>query len=63
MLREITKRNLPFGGLTLMLAGDFAQLPPVGGPCIFTSTKSEGFELYRSICRNATVVLSEVFYL
>ena len=61
LFRKITRRNLPFGGLTLMLAGDFAQLPPVGGPCLFANAKNnEGYDLYRTICSTATVVLNQV---
>ena len=38
-LKEIksTNSNLPFGGISVILMGDFAQLPPVGDKPMFTS--------------------------
>ena len=29
IFREVTKKDIPFGGKTLILTGDFYQLPPV----------------------------------
>lgn len=55
--------NVPFGGVHIVLVGDFLQMPPVGADAIFVdpTTKTrpstadiEGFELWR---RFATVVI------
>ena len=31
-LRALTERNVPFGGVVIVLAGDFYQLGPIGCP-------------------------------
>lgn len=36
-LREIMGKDEPFGGLAVLLLGDFFQLPPVGGSSLYTS--------------------------
>src|ERR1700759_2183801 len=30
--------DIPFGGMNMVFAGDFAQLPPVGGPSLYSNT-------------------------
>jgi hypothetical protein len=30
--------DIPFGGMNIVFAGDFAQLPPVGGASLYSST-------------------------
>jgi hypothetical protein len=30
--------DMPFGGMNMVFAGDFAQLPPVGGPSLYSGT-------------------------
>ena len=65
-IRALTGKNLPFGGLLLVLSGDFCQLPPVGGSYLFVAPSStreifmSGHQLYRSITNNAVIVLSPV---
>ena len=36
-LQEIKESTLPFGGIGIILSGDFFQLPPVNGETLFTS--------------------------
>lgn len=33
-------KDLPFGGVNVIFAGDFAQLPPIGQPKLFTNVRS-----------------------
>jgi len=65
--RALTGRaNLPFGGMIIVLAGDFCQLKPVGGSFLFQipgsadNKRAAGYELYRAITSDAVVVLSKV---
>ncbi len=37
--RQATGKNLPFGGFSIILCGDFGQLPPVEDQPIFDTTK------------------------
>ncbi len=43
------RQHLPFGGLNVVLCGDPAQLPPVGGRCLWSKTgkKHPGLLLYQ----------------
>ena len=54
-LREITGKNVAFGGVTVVLLGDPGQIPPVGGNSVWnsffgTSKKNEneikGYQCY-----------------
>eukprot|EP00957_Ditylum_brightwellii_P210475 15365016-Ditylum_brightwellii.AAC.1 len=50
-LKLIMCNSLPFGGVTVLLVGDSAQLPPVGGQCLWTKNSRgqqdmNGFNLY-----------------
>ena len=65
--RALTGRaNLPFGGMIIVLAGDFCQLKLVGGSFLFQipggadNKRAAGYELYRAITSDAVVVLSKV---
>jgi len=40
-LREIMGNNLPFGGLAVVLVGDPAQLPPVGGRSLWDNSRGQ----------------------
>ena len=65
-LRALTERNVPFGGVVIVLAGDFYQLGPIGCPYLFVppgtrdGNASAGYHLYRTITDDAVVVLSQV---
>ena len=58
--------GLPFGGLIAVVAGDFCQLPPVGGKYLyvepgFNNHKSaEGYNLWRTITSDIVVILDQV---
>jgi hypothetical protein len=41
-LRRITKVQAPFGGLCVILMGDFVQLPPVNQTALYHSVKARG---------------------
>ncbi|ETV85620.1 hypothetical protein H257_02239 [Aphanomyces astaci] len=68
-LRARTKLDLPFGGINVVLAGDFFQMPPVGGKPLYTPLSAyqedlkfdlyedTGFHLWRSF--KDVVVLNE----
>lgn len=45
ILREFRNPDAPFGGVQLIMSGDFFQLPPVGGEFIFKSKAWEKAEL------------------
>lgn len=50
--REVRRVDVPFGGLTVVLVGDFFQLPPVskGGESAFAYTSSAWRELSPLVC-------------
>ncbi|KAH9085000.1 hypothetical protein LEN26_020735 [Aphanomyces euteiches] len=60
VLRARTKLDIPFGGINIVLAGDFFQMPPVGGKPMYTPLSApnadmkldlyedSGFSLWRS---------------
>ncbi len=55
-LKEIRNRSRPFGGFTIIFAGDFCQLEPVGAKDIellFSSLSSQHWEN----CINAVIIL------
>jgi hypothetical protein len=55
-LKEIGNRSLPFGGFTIIFAGDFRQLEPVGAvdtELLFSSLSSQHWEN----CINAAIIL------
>ncbi|KAF0742563.1 hypothetical protein Ae201684P_008747 [Aphanomyces euteiches] len=68
-LRARTKLDIPFGGINIVLAGDFFQMPPVGGKPMYTPLsvpnvdmkldlfEDSGFSLWRSF--TTVVVLDE----
>ena len=65
--RSLTSRPcLPYGGITVLFAGDFCQLKPVGGqylymqPPIGNVKKTAGFNLWRTVTNDAVVVLSKM---
>jgi ATP-dependent DNA helicase PIF1 len=56
LARKIRRSEQPFGGIQLVLAGDFCQLPPVGkSPIYCFAAKSWGN------CVRETVNLTQVF--
>jgi ATP-dependent DNA helicase PIF1 len=46
VMKEVRKSQRPFGGLKLLLSGDFLQLPPVNDEWIFTSSAWTELNLY-----------------
>ena len=46
-LVEITGRNLPFGGVSILAVGDLFQLPPVGQKQVFEQSPSQISCLWR----------------
>ena len=55
-LKEIGNQSLPFGGFTIIFAGDFRQLEPVGGKdteLLFSSLSSQHWEN----CIDAVIIL------
>ena len=55
-LKEIGNQSLPFGGFTIIFAGDFRQLEPVGAKdteLLFSSLSSQHWEN----CINAVIIL------
>jgi ATP-dependent DNA helicase PIF1 len=55
--------QLPFGGVNILLCGDFFQLPPVGGQPLYSRKQShvdaiKGHQLYRAF--NRTIRLTQV---
>lgn len=62
--RDLTERNLPFGGLIVVFVGDICQLkPPLGDFCFLKPNaegpKMQGYRTYLAVTQE-TVVLSEV---
>jgi hypothetical protein len=55
-LKEIGNQSQPSGGFTIIFAGDFPQLEPVGAKdteLLFSSLSSQ----HREICINAVIIL------
>ena len=57
-LKDIRNRSQPFGGFTIIFAGDFRQLEPVGAKeteLLFSSLSSQHWEN----CINAVLILDK----
>jgi len=46
LAKAFNESNMPFGGINIVFAGDFAQLPPVGGEAISLYSGSIGTQIY-----------------
>ena len=64
-LRQFKCKDAPFGGLSIILLGDYTQLPPVGDAAVYT-TKTDNFSLQQaqgsmlySQTFNKTIILDE----
>ncbi len=56
-LKEIKNQSQPFGGFTIIFAGDFRQLEPIGAKdteLLFSSLSSQNWEN----CINAVIILN-----
>jgi len=65
--RALTNRfSLPFGSLVVVVAGDFCQLPPVGGKYLYVEPGfqnhkcTDGYNLWRTITSGIVVILDQV---
>jgi hypothetical protein len=66
-LRQLVpqKAHLPFGGLHVLLCGDFAQLPPVGDrplygpPSTGSPLSSDGSVLYKLFKKRGKEILTQ----
>lgn len=46
LAKAFNESNKPFGGINIVFAGDFAQLPPVGGEAISLFSGSIGTQIF-----------------
>ena len=63
--RNLNQRSLSFGGISVILSGDPAQLPPIMSQPIFTKKQKtvsgmRGYNLYNNIAKFNTVILTVI---